>query len=76
MFTKLIKKNCIASSVFGYENKKKNQIYVSKNTSKMYLDLFLIGEECNMNCVLIKDFNTFIHYIVEEDIFVDIQQKF
>ena len=36
---KIEKKNCIGISVFGYENKEKYPIYVSRNTLKKHVDL-------------------------------------
>ena len=73
------KKNCIDISVVGCKSKKKYQIYVSKNTSKRYVDLLLIGEESNRHYVRIKDLIPlcmFIDYIVEENILVIIQEKY
>ena len=50
-----------AFSVFGYENKEKHPIYVSKKCcEEKHVDLLLIGEEGKRH-VLIKDFNTFIY---------------
>ena len=52
-------KNCIAVSVFGYENKEKYPIYVSKKkTFERYVDLLLIGKEGKKHYALIKGFNT------------------
>ena len=59
---KIEKKNSIGISVFGYENKGKHPIYVSKNCcEEKHVDLLLIGEEGKRHYVLIKDFNTFIY---------------
>ena len=59
---KIEKKNSIAISVFGYENKEKHPIYVSKKCcEEKYVDLSLIGEEEKRHYVLMKDFNTFIY---------------
>ena len=59
---KIEKKNLIGISVFGYENKKKYSIYVSKKCcEEKYVDLLLIGEEGKGHYVLIKDFNTFMY---------------
>ena len=56
------KKNCIGISVFGYENKEKHPIYVSKKCfGEKHVDLLLIGEEGNRHYVLIKDLNTFLY---------------
>ena len=42
---KIEKKNSIGISVFGYENKEKYPIYVSKKCSEeKHIDLLLIGE--------------------------------
>ena len=58
---KIQKKNSIGISVFGYKNKIKNPIYISK---KCYEDrhvyLSLIGKKHKNYYVLIKDFNTFM----------------
>ena len=59
---KLEKKNYIGISVFGYENKVKYPIYVSKKCCEdKHVDLLLIGETEIKHYVLIKDFNTFMH---------------
>ena len=73
---KIEKKNFIQDiSVFGYENKEKHPIYVSKKCCQdKHVDLLFIGEEEKKHYVLIKDFNT-LHYIVEENIFVIIVCK-
>ena len=56
------KKNSISIGVFGYENKEKHPIYVSKKCcEEKYVDLFLIGEEGTRRYVFIKDFNTSIY---------------
>ena len=50
------KKNSAGISVFGYENKEKHPIYVSKKCCKeKHVDLLLIGEEEKINDVLTKD---------------------
>ena len=65
------KKNCIGISVFGYENKEKHPIYVSKKCCEdKHVDILLIGEGEKEHYVLIEDFNTFMQYIVEENIFI------
>ena len=57
------KKNSIWISVLGYENKEKHQIYVSqKFCEEKHVDLVLIEEKGKKHYVLIKDFNTFMHY--------------
>ena len=59
---KIEKKNSIGISVFGYENKKKHPIYVSKNgCEEKNVDLLMIGEEEKRQYALIKNFNTFMH---------------
>ena len=59
---KIEKNNSISISVFGYENKEKQPIYVSKKCSKKkHVDLLLIGEEGKRHYVLVKDFNTFMY---------------
>ena len=60
---KIVKKNSIGISVFGYENKEKHPI---KNGSKKpceekHVDLLLIGKERKRHYAIIKDFNTFMH---------------
>ena len=56
---KIEKKNSVGISVFGYENKEKHPIYVSKQCcEEKTVDLLLIGEEEKKRCVLIKDLNT------------------
>ena len=71
-FTKSKKKNSIGISVFGYENKEKHPIYVSKKCCKeKHVDFLFIGEEGKRYYILIKDFDTStLLYIVEENIFV------
>ena len=55
---KIEKKN----SIFGYENKVKYPIYVSKKCCEdKHVDLLLIGEGEKKHYVLIKDFNTFMY---------------
>ena len=39
------KNKCVGISVFGYKNKEKYTIYMSKNTFKRHLDLLLIRKE-------------------------------
>ena len=59
---KIERKNFISISVFGFENKEKHPIYVSKQYYEQnHVNLLLIGEEGKRNNVLIKDFNTFAH---------------
>ena len=54
--------NSIGISVFGYEDKKKYPINVSKKCNEdKHVDLLLIGEGEKKHYVLIKDFNTFMN---------------
>ena len=56
------KNNSICISVFGYENKEKNPIYVSnKCCEEKHVDSLLIGEEGKRHYVVIKDFSTFMY---------------
>ena len=58
---KIEKKNSISISVFGYENKEKHPIYVSKKCCEgKHAGLLLIGGEGKRHYVFIKDFNTFM----------------
>ena len=60
---KIAKRNCISISVFGYENKETDPIYMTKNnTFKRHVDLLLIGEKGKECYVLIKNFSTFIYH--------------
>ena len=54
---KIEKKNSIGIGVFGYENKEKHSIYVSKN-----VDLLLKGKKGQRHYAFTKDFNTFMYY--------------
>ena len=57
---KIEKKNSIGISVFGYENKEKCPIFVSRQCcEEKHVDLLLIGEGEKKHYVLVKDFNTF-----------------
>ena len=57
-----MKKSYIGISVFGYENKVKYQIHVSKKFCEdKHADLLLISEGEKKHYVLIKDFNTFMY---------------
>ena len=59
---KIEKKNSIGISVFGYENKEKHPIYLSKKCCEdKHIDLLLIGEGEKKHYVLIKNFNTFMY---------------
>ena len=58
---KIGKRNSLDNSVFGYENKEKHPISVSKKCcEEKYVDLLLIREERKRSYILIKDFNTFM----------------
>ena len=50
-------------SVFGYENKEKHPIYISKKEcyGEKYVDLLLIEEKGKRHYVFIKDFDTFMY---------------
>ena len=59
---KIEKKNSISISDFGYENKKKRPIYVSKKCcEEKHIVLLLIGEERKRHYAFIKDLNTFMY---------------
>ena len=59
---KIEKKNSISISVFGYENKEKHPINISKKCcEEKHVDLSLIEEEGKGHCFLIKDFNIFMY---------------
>ena len=54
--------NSIDISVFGYENKEKYPIYLSKKCyEEKHVDLLLIGEREKKHYILINDFNKFIN---------------
>ena len=60
--SKVKKKNSIGTSVFGFENKEKPQIYVLKERCKdKHVAFLLIGEKGKSHYVLIEDFNTFMY---------------
>ena len=57
-----MKKRIPSTFVFGYENKEKHPIYVSKKCcEEKHVDLLLLLEEGKRHYVLIKDFNTFMY---------------
>ena len=59
---KIVNKNFIGISVFGYESKEKYPIYVSKKCcKKKHVDLLLIGEGVKKHYVFINDSNRFIY---------------
>ena len=76
---KIKKINSIGINIFGYENKEKHPIYVSKKyCEENHVDLLLIGEEGKRHYALIKNFNTFMYDHTlhrEKNIFVDIVYK-
>ena len=58
---KIEKRNSINISVFGYENKQKHPIYISKKCcEEKHVDLLLIAEG-KRHYRLIKDFNSFMY---------------
>ena len=60
-YNKIEKQNEININVFGYENKQKYPIYVSKEKYEDCMNLLLITENENKHYVLIKDFNKFMY---------------
>ena len=70
---KIEKNNSIRISVFGYKNKVKYSIYVSKKCwEDKHVDFLLIGERRKKHMLLSKisiHSCIIIHYIVEENIF-------
>ena len=57
-----MEKKSIGISVFGYENKEKYPIHVSKQCcEEKSVDLFLIGKREKKHYVLINDFNRFMY---------------
>jgi len=58
-YNKIEKQNNININVFGYENKQKFPIYISKEKFNDHLNLLLISNEEKQH-VLIKDFNRFM----------------
>ena len=73
------KKNSIGISVFGYENKEKNPIYVSKKCcEERRVDLLLIGEKGRDTMFLLKismHSCIIILYIMEKNVFAVIVYK-
>ena len=57
---KIEKQNNICINLFGYEEKQKFPIYISKEKYQDHMELLLITEGENKHYVLIKDFNKFI----------------
>ena len=60
-YNKIEKQNDININVFGYENKQRYPIYISKEENEDCLNLLLITENENKHYVLIKDFNKFLY---------------
>ena len=59
---KIEKKNSIGISAFGYENKEKHSIYVSKICcEEKHVDLLFIEEKSKRHHIFTKDFNTFMY---------------
>ena len=74
---KIEKKNCIGIGAFGYENKVKYPIYVSRNTFNRPV---IINRRKRQNALcpyqrFLAHLGMNIHYIVEENIFVVIVYK-
>ena len=64
-YNKIEKQNEININVFGYENKQKYPIYVSKERYEDCMNLLLITENENKHYVLIKDFNKYMYDITK-----------
>ena len=58
--SKIEKQNNICINLFGYEEKQKFPIYISKEKYQDHMELLLITEGENKHYVLIKDFNKFM----------------
>ena len=58
---KIEKQNNICINLFGYEEKQKFPIYISKEKFIDHMELLLITEGENNHYVLIKDFNKFMY---------------
>ena len=71
---KIEKRNSIGISVFGYENKVKHPIYISKKCCQdKHVDLLLVGEGEKKHYHFLSKISIhscmIIHYIMEENIF-------
>ena len=55
-----MEQNNICINLFGYEEKQKFPIYISKEKYQDHMELLLITEGENKHYVLIKDFNKFM----------------
>ncbi|XP_068675341.1 uncharacterized protein [Montipora foliosa] len=60
-YNKIEKQNEIRINVFGYENKQKYPIHVSKEKYEDCMNLLLTTEDENKHYVLIKNFNKFMY---------------
>jgi len=60
-YNKIEKQNNINVNVFGYQDKQKCPIYISKEKFEDHLNLLLITNEEKQHYVLIKDFNQFMY---------------
>ena len=57
---KIEKQNNICINLFGYEEKQKFPIYISKEKYEDHMEILLITEDENKHYVLVKDFNKFM----------------
>ena len=64
-YNKIEKQNQIRINVFGYENKQKYPIHVSKEKYEDCMNLLLITENENKHYVLIKHFNKFMYDVTK-----------
>ena len=64
-YNKIEQQNKIRINVFGYEEKQKYPIYVSKEKYEDCMNLLLITENENKHYVLIKDFNKYMYDITK-----------
>ena len=64
-YNKIEKQNEININVFGYENKQKYPIHVSKEKYEDCMNLLLITENENKHYVLIKHFNKFMYDVTK-----------
>ena len=64
-YNKIEKQNEININVFGYENKQKYPIHVSKEKYEDCMNLLLITENENKHYVLIKNFNKFMYDVTK-----------
>ena len=59
-YNKIEKQNEISINVFGYEERQRHPVYISKEKFKKHINMLLITEGENKHYVLIKDFNKFM----------------